>query len=62
MKDLEGKYIKLEEKDLNMIYKILKNNKNELLKATKIIVSKIEKKCSSKTGSLRKIREDFLVC
>lgn len=30
MKDLEGKYIKLEEKDLNMIYKILKNNKNEL--------------------------------
>ena len=30
MKDLEGKYIKLEEKDLNMIYTILKNNKNEL--------------------------------
>lgn len=33
-----------------------------MVKATKIIVSKIEKKCSSKTGSLRKITEEFLGC
>ena len=28
----------------------------------KIIVSKIEKNCASKTGSLRQIREDLLRC